>query len=229
MKKVAMIPIKLNNERIPGKNLKCFSDGIPLINLIQNACLHADVDKVYVYCSSEGIKEYLVSGVEFLKRPQYLDSDTSNCNDIIREFIKQVDSDIYVVSHATGPFTRSLSINTCIEKVETEGYDSAFLAKRIQEFLWSEGKTINFDIQNFPRTQDLTPVYSETPGAYVFLKETFLKYDRRVGINPYIHEVSEIESRDIDYPEDFLIADAIYTEIIKSMDSSYWGDKYEKR
>ena len=189
MKKVAMIPIKLNNERIPGKNLKCFSDGIPLINLIQNACLHADVDKVYVYCSSEGIKEYLVSGVEFLKRPQYLDSDSSNCNDIIR----------------------------------------AFLAKRIQEFLWSEGKTINFDIQNFPRTQDLTPVYSETPGAYVFLKETFFKYDRRVGINPYIHEVSEIESRDIDYPEDFLIADAIYTEIIKSMDSSYWGDKYEKR
>ena len=140
-----------------------------------------------------------------------------------------MDSDIYVVSHATGPFTRSLSINTCIEKVETEGYDSAFLAKRIQEFLWSEGKTINFDIQNFPRTQDLTPVYSETPGAYVFLKETFFKYDRRVGINPYIHEVSEIESRDIDYPEDFLIADAIYTEIIKSMDSSYWGDKYEKR
>ena len=66
MKKVAMIPIKLNNERIPGKNVKCFSDGIPLINLIQNACLHADVDKVYVYCSSEGIKEYLVSGVEFL-------------------------------------------------------------------------------------------------------------------------------------------------------------------
>ena len=37
MKVVVMIPIKLNNERVPGKNLKCFSDGTPLINFIQKA------------------------------------------------------------------------------------------------------------------------------------------------------------------------------------------------
>ena len=37
MKTVAMIPIKLNNERVPGKNLKQFSDGTPLIKLIQKA------------------------------------------------------------------------------------------------------------------------------------------------------------------------------------------------
>ncbi len=215
MKTVAMIPIKLNNERIPGKNLKSFSDGTPLIKLIQRACLNAKlVDQVYVYCSNEAINDYLEKGVIFKKRPEYLDSADSNCNDIIREFIKVVDADIYVVSHATGPFTRSISIDACIEKVAEGTYDSAFLAKRMQEFLWCDGKALNFDIQHFPRTQDLEPIYSETPGAYVFPKETFIKYDRRVGINPYIHEVSEIESRDIDYPEDFSIADAIYKNLL---------------
>lgn len=59
------------------------------------------------------------------------------------------------------------------------------------------------------------PIYSETPGVYVFPKETFIKYDRRVGIKPYIKEVSGVESRDIDYPENFEIANAIYLQILK--------------
>ena len=211
-----MIPVKLNNQRVPGKNLKRFDDGTPLISFIQKAVLESNlIDQAYIYCSSESIQEYLLPGMKYLKRPAYLDEDGCNCNDIIREFIKVVDADVYVVSHVTGPFTKSESIDDCIEKVLNYNYDSAFMAKRMQEFLWSEGTALNFDIQNFPRTQDLTPIYSETPGAYVFKKETFKKYGRRVGIMPYIREVSEIESRDIDYPEDFEIANAIYMKILK--------------
>ena len=217
MKVVAMIPIKLNNERVPGKNVKKFSDGTPLMTLIQKACLNAEkVDEVYVYCSNPDVKEFLENGVKYLQRSEKLDLNTANCNDIIREFMKEVDADIYVVSHATGPFTRSESIDKCVEAVATGEYDSAFLAKRIQEFLWQEGKAMNFDIQHFPRTQDLIPIYSEAPGAYVFTRETFEKYDRRVGVKPYIHEITEIESRDIDYPEDFEIANAIYMSIVKN-------------
>lgn len=221
MKVVAMIPIKLNNERIPGKNLKSFSDGKPLISFIQRACLSSEeIDETYVYCSNEAVKEYLEVGVKFKNRPVFLDSDSSNCNDIIREFIKEVDADIYCVSHATGPFTTSESIDKCIRAVASGEYDSAFMAKKIQEFLWQDGVPMNFDAQNFPRTQDLKPIYSETPGAYVFTKETFEKYNRRVGAKPYICEVSEIESRDIDYPLDFEIANAIYTNIIKRRENA---------
>lgn len=217
MKVVAMVPVKLNNERVPGKNLKRFSDGTPLIKFVQRALLGAEgIDEIYVYCSNDQVCEFLEPGIKYLKRPEFLDTNAANCNDIIREFMKVVDGDIYVVSHVTGPFTRSQSIDACILQVKTGGYDSAFLAKRIQEFLWCNGTAMNFDIQNFPRTQDLTPIYSETPGAYVFPKETFEKYNRRVGVKPYIHEVSEVESRDIDYPEDFEIANAIYMSILKN-------------
>lgn len=216
MKVVALIPVKLNNQRIPGKNTKCFSDGTPLISLIQRACLNSEtIDETYVYCSNGAIKAYLEKGIQFIKRPEYLDSDAVNSNDIIKEFIETVDADIYVETHATGPFTKGKSIDACVNAVKSGKYDSAFLAKRIQEFLWQNGKALNFDVQHFPRTQDLVPVYSEAPGAYVFTKGTFLKYGRRVGIEPYIHEVSEIESRDIDYPEDFAIADALYMSILR--------------
>ncbi len=217
MKTVAMIPIKLNNDRVPGKNIKKFFDGTPLMELIQKACLAtASVDEVYVYCSKPEVQEYMLDGVKYLQRPDYLDTSAVNCNDIIREFIKIVDADVYVVSHATGPFTRSASIEACIQEVASGKYDSAFLAKRMQGFLWQDGTAMNFDIQHFPRTQDLKPIYVEASGAFVFTKESFLKYDRRVGMKPYIHEVDEIEAVDIDYPIDFKIADAIYKEVIKN-------------
>lgn len=211
MKTVVLLPIKLNNQRIPGKNIKRFSDGTPLMKLIQETCLKSKlIDEIYVYCTNPAVEEYLLPGVKYLQRPQYLDGDQANSNDIIREFIKQIDADIYVETHATGPFTSTESIDACINAVSSGLYDSAFLAKKMQEFLWQNGKPMNFDVNCFPRTQDLIPVYSEAPGAYVFSKETFLKFGRRVGIKPYIHEISEIESRDIDYIEDFEIADILY-------------------
>ena len=37
---------------------------------------------------------------------------------------------------------------------------------------------------------------------------------RRIGEKPFIVEVGEIESVDIDEPEDFMIADAIFNHII---------------
>lgn len=216
MKTVVLLPIKLNNQRIPGKNTKRFSDGTPLIHLIQQTCLNAkNVDETYVYCSDTSIQDYILNGVSFLQRPDFLDTDKANSNDIIREFMKVVDADIYVETHATGPFTKSESIDKCIEAVMSGEYDSAFMAQRMQEFLWQDGKAMNFDIQHFPRTQDLKPIYSEAPGAYVFTKETFNKYDRRVGMKPFICEATKIECIDIDYPIDFEIADAIYTGLLK--------------
>lgn len=48
MKTVALIPIKLGSKRVPGKNIKPFFDGTPLMHFIQKACLEAkNIDEVY--------------------------------------------------------------------------------------------------------------------------------------------------------------------------------------
>lgn len=215
-KVVALIPIKLNNVRVPGKNIKLFTDGTPLMSLIQGTCLNSkEIDETYIYCSDDSVKEYIEEGIKFLKRPAWLDGDNINSNDIISEFIKEVDASIYVETHATGPFTKSESIDKCVSLVKTGEYDSAFLACKRQEFIWKDGKALNFDVQHFPRTQDLDPVYAEAPGAYVFTKECFELNKRRVGNRPYIHEISKIEAWDIDNPEDFILADAIYMNLLK--------------
>lgn len=212
MKTVAMVPIKLNSERVKEKNLRPFSDGKPLVQFILESLVKSSrVDEVYVYCSSERIKDYLINGVKFLKRPEYLDGNGCNCNDIIREFMKEVDADYYVVSHATAPFTKTESIDRCIASVEDgEEYDSAFTVEKIQTFLWQDGSPINFDPDHFPRTQDLKPIYMETSGAFVFPRWVFEKYNRRVGVKPCLVEVEPIESSDIDTEYDMMVAQALY-------------------
>ncbi len=215
MKVVTLIPIKMNSRRIPLKNIKSFYDGKPLMCFIQETCLKSRfIDEIYVYCSDESIKDYVLPGIGFIKRPAFLDGDDKNANDIIAEFMKQVDADVYVNTHSTSPFASVETIDSCIEAVISGKYDSAFCAEQMRTFMWKEGTPLNFDPNHFPRTQDLPPIYCETCIAYVFRKETFMNYKRRVGVNPFIQVVGRIEAMDIDYPEDFDIANAIYKEVI---------------
>ena len=69
MKIVGVMPIKLHNERLPGKNTMLLG-GKPLIQYALEAVRQSQsVHEMYVYCSSEEIKSYLPDGVRFLKRP----------------------------------------------------------------------------------------------------------------------------------------------------------------
>ena len=153
--------------------------------------------------------------MKYLKRPKYLDGDNINANDFIREFINNVDADIYVNAHTTSPFAKPSTIAELVDRVASGEYDSAFCAESLRTFMWQNGKPINFDPDHFPRTQDLPLIYGETSIAYVFTKDSFLKHNRRLGSHPYIKEVGKIEAMDIDYPEDFDIANAVYKEVIK--------------
>lgn len=216
MRIIAFIPIKFTSQRVPGKNIKTFSDGTPLIHFIQKTLLNvAEIDEVYCYCSSEGVKEYLLDGVKWLRRDPRFDLDSASPNELHSSFCELVDADIYIVSHATSPFTTSGSISACIEKVLSGDFDSAILGKEMREFLYVDNKPFNFSLDHIPRTQDLKPIYEEVNGAYVFSREVMLKYNSRTGGRIYVHPIGKIEGIDIDYPEDFAIADAVYTYILK--------------
>lgn len=219
MKVAAFVPVKLNNERVPGKNTKRFDDGTPLItHFLKTLVQVPEIDELYVFCSKEEIKDYMVPCVRFLKRPESLDTKEATPQDIISTFMSMVDADVYMVCHCTSPFVKAERFSECIHKVCEEGYDSAFTGEKIQRLMWHDGQPLNFDAANVPRTQDLPVYYNEVSAAYVFKKETFETLHRRIGLNPYICEVSGVECVDIDYPEDFVIANAIYMNILKKGD-----------
>lgn len=216
MKIVACVPIKTNNERLPGKNTMKFFDGTPLMHFIQKSLVNiCEINDIYVFSSDESIQKYCIENVNFLLRSSSLNSAQTTPADIIRAFMNEVDADIYIVAHATSPFVSSDAIADCIRAVANSNYDSAFTSNKIQKLLWSEcGKPYNFSPENIPRTQDLPPLFAEVGAAYIFKKDVFLSSGRRIGENPYIREVGDIDAIDIDYHEDFELANIIYKEVI---------------
>lgn len=209
MRVVALVPIKLNSQRVPKKNLRDLG-GHPLLWYICYTLSQAKgIDDVYAYCSSNDIVRYLPEGVSFLKRPAWLDGDNVKGAQIYEEFIKHVDADAYVLAHTTSPFLSRDAVEKGVEALRSGEYDSAFTAQRIQTFAWYKGEPLNYELTDVPRTQDMEPVWVETSGFYMFNKELFVKEGRRIGYRPLIVEVSPIEAVDIDEPQDFALAESI--------------------
>lgn len=209
MKRVAFVPIRLNSQRVVGKNLRELG-GRPLLTHILDALAAAEnIDEVYVYCSSPAIEEYLPKGVKFLQRDARLDSNETLGAEIYDAFTSEVDADIYILAHTTSPFIRTATIEEALRKVECEGYDSAFSAKKEQSFAWYEGQPLNYSLSHIPRTQDLEAVYVETSAFFIFCRDVWREQHRRIGDKPYIAVTDRIESIDIDNPDDFLLAEAI--------------------
>lgn len=206
---VAIMPIKLNNERCPGKNIRLLKDKPLLQHGLDNLKKTGLLNNIIVYCSDDAIKPFIPEGVSYVKRPAYLDLPTSNFTQIFETFMLEHDGDIYVYAHATAPYITVDTMKQCIEAVKSGEYDSAFCAIKLQDYLWQDGNPLNFDPENLPRTQDLKPIYQETSGVYVFTREVFEKYHRRIGLHPFIKEVTLREAIDIDNPEDFILAEAL--------------------
>lgn len=215
MKIIAIVPMKLNNRRLPQKNTKPFTNGKPLCYYILSTLLSVEgLDEVYVYCSNPDIQAFIPEGVKYLKRSELLDQDTTSMTEVLTCFTRDVPADIYVMTHTTAPFISKKSIEKGLNAVKSGDYDSAFAAKKLQDFMWKDGIPFNYNLGNIPRTQDLPALYEETSGFYIYKSDVMSNLHRRIGEKPFLVEVGEIEAIDIDEPEDFMIADAIYNHII---------------
>ena len=89
------------------------------------------------------------------------------------------------------------SLEGAVRQMQTGKYDSAFTAEMMQDYCWYDGKPVNYKLTDIVQTQDLKPVCVEKGEVFIFTKELFVKHHRRIGFNPYIQEISEIEAIDI--------------------------------
>lgn len=209
MKTVAFVPIRLNSKRVVGKNLKRLGNKPLMCYVLDTLAKVKGVDEVYVYCSSEEIIPYLPEGVKYLKRPEFLDRDETLGKEIYEEFTKTIDADVYILAHTTSPFLKIETFENALNKIKNEDYDSAFSAEKIQTFTWFDGKPLNYDLKEIPRTQTIDPIYVETSAFFMFRSDIWKIHKQRIGFKPYVALVDKIEGVDIDWPEDFDFAERI--------------------
>jgi N-acylneuraminate cytidylyltransferase len=72
----------------------------------------------------------------------------------------------------------------------------------------------NSDIK-WPRTQDLEPLFEINHAVFLTSKKTYQIKKNRLGETPKLFIMDKISSFDIDWEEDFLIAETLYDKFGK--------------
>lgn len=210
MKIVAIVPVKGNSERIENKNIKLL-DGKPLfLHTIEKLLTCDFLDEVYLDTESEKIMN-IVSDYEelkILKRDPALANNKTDGHKLFFNEVSNIEADIYVQILCTSPFIKKETIKKGIEILKNENYDSVVLVKKDKQYLWKDGKPA-YPTDRIPNSVDLPETTIETMGMYMMKKDVALKTQKRYNENVYLLEAEAIEAVDVNYPEEFELANYI--------------------
>lgn len=210
---VALIPMRHNSQRVPGKNYRPLA-GKPLYqHIIETLLATPEIDEVVVDTDSEPVMDGLrcdFPQVHLLERPEHLRADTVPMNEILAYDTAQVEAEFYIQTHSTNPLLRAATVSRAIQDFLKgyPGWDSMFSVTRLQTRLW-DGLTrpINHNPAILLQTQDLPPVYEENSCLYLFTRQNLLARRNRIGERPLMFEIAPEEAWDIDEEIDFAITD----------------------
>lgn len=212
---VALVPMRHDSKRVPGKNYRLMN-GKPLYAYIIETLLSVpEISQVVVDTDSEPVMEGLAQNypkVKILLRPENLRLDTTPTNEILLHDTAQVEADLYLQSHSTNPLLKAGTISKAIQELRSSypEYDSLFSVTRWQTRLWDAlGRPVNHNPAILLRTQDLPPIYEENSCMYLFTRETLVSRRNRLGERPIMFEMDAREATDIDEELDFVIAESL--------------------
>lgn len=210
MKIVAFLPAKGTSSRIENKNIKLL-DGKPLfLHTLEKLSSCNFIDEVYLDSESEEIFD-LAQNVDckFLKRDVSLATNKTDGNSLFYNEVRQVEADIYIQILGTSPFIKKETIQKGIEILKTQNeYDSVVLVKKEKLYTWNE-QTANYNLEHIPNSVDLPDTIIETMGLYITRKNVALEMKKRIGKKPYLLDASTIEAVDVNYPDEFELANFI--------------------
>jgi CMP-N-acetylneuraminic acid synthetase len=216
MKVIALVPVKQDSERLKNKNFLVL-DGKPLnrvildklqdIEQIQEIVINTDSDIISEDCSRRYSKARIID------RPQSIRGNEVTMNTIISYDLSQVEGEHFLQTHCTNPLLSKQTIVRAIQQYfeKLDQYDSLLavesIKKRAYDYL---GHPINHDNKRLLQTQDLPEIYIENSNIFLFSRTSFLNASNsRVGKRPQLFPMNAIEGLDIDYEEDFSLAELI--------------------
>jgi CMP-N-acetylneuraminic acid synthetase len=223
------LPTRKGSQRVKQKNTRAFAgfqDGILEVKLRQ-LLQSKRLTRVVLSTNDESsiiIAKKLDPGGEkitVIERPEHLCLDSTVLADLIAYVPTIVEEEHIIWGHATTPFVDGAEydkgIETYFSKLD-EQYDSLISVMPFQNFLLDKNaRVFNYDAgaNRWPRTQDLPKLFEINHAMFITSRDTYISKGNRIGVKPYLFEQDKIKSFDIDWEDDFLIAEAIYDKLFK--------------
>lgn len=218
------LPTRKGSERVKNKNTRNFSNfrgGLLELKLKQLAQLK-EVEEIILSTNDEASIEVALNlenelpRLKIDRRPDELALSTTSLSDLIAYVPKITNSEHILWTHVTSPLVNSNTYRDCIESFYKElknGYDSLMSVTGFQNFLWRKESNdiINrLGEERWPKTQDLEKLYEINSAVFITPLKIYIEKRDRVGENPFLFEMNKLTSLDVDWEDDFKIAEAVY-------------------
>ena len=219
---IAFLPMRKDSQRVKNKNIKDFSGvegGLTFIKISQ--LLKAKkIDKIIVSTNDEEVKNIALSfrdkKIVINDRPNHLASSATSTDSLIKYVPNIIENGVVLWTHVTSPFVNEKIYDDMIECYFNNLYkfDSLMSVTKIQKFIWGKEKPISYDKarEKWPRTQKIKPIYEINSGAFMADVEVYKSLNDRVGEKPFFYELSDKQAFDIDWQDDFDIAEILWNK-----------------
>jgi CMP-N-acetylneuraminic acid synthetase len=214
---VALIPVREGSGRVKDKNFRPFADEGSLLHLkIKQLKKAGCFDHIYVSSDSERAKRIAAEmGVTFLPRDPEMCKQSAKLYQYNTHMLQTVPGDPLVAwTMVTAPlFEDYPSAVEKFLKLDKDRYDSLITVLPFREFLINEkGHPLNCMYGRWHLlTQELECNYTITGSLYLAGKSEQIEWQYWIGMKPYLHEVTKLDCVDVDYEEDFALAEALYS------------------
>ena len=209
----ALIPVRAGSVRVKNKNIRPFAGSTLLEVKIRQLLRIPELDGVVVNSESDEMLAIAkAAGAETVKRDDYFASSTVPINEVYRNIAENFDADVMVYANCTNPLLKDESVSGCIRAFSDKpaGFDSLNTAHLIKEFLWLDGKAINYDPSHMPKSQNLPDILALNFAVNIIRREDILAAGSIVGLHPYLFPISQLEATDIDNECDFVFAETLF-------------------
>lgn len=216
------LPARKGSQRVKNKNTRPFAgiEGGLLANKLEQLLAAERIDEIVLSTNDEEClrigRKYAERSTRLrvVERPDELCLDTTNLQDLICYVPTITPAEHILWGHVTTPLADAASYDAAVEDYFAsldEGFDSLVGVTELKNFLLdAEGRLINNTTElPWPRTQDLAPLYEINHTVFLAPREIYIEQRNRLGRRPKLHVMDKISSMDIDWEEDFVIAEAL--------------------
>lgn len=216
MKITAVIPIRKGSQRVVGKNLRFFAGSNLLTIKIEALKKVNGINEIVVNTDSEeAIQIAKDMHVSYHRREDYYASSQCTGSEFFHHLGTVTNTDVFAYCPVTSPFIKPETMDKAIEIFFADKkHDCLSTVSLVKEFMWLNGKAINYDPQDAPNSQNLPDIEALNFGFTLTYKNDLIKNRNIIGKNPLFIRTSDIEAIDIDTPLDFFIAEQIYIKTI---------------
>lgn len=219
------LPTRKGSERVKNKNTRPFSgiEGGLVENKVRQLLSTKLIDEIIFSsndadCISVAERYAGDSRLKIIPRPEELCLNSTNLQDLICYVPTVTDAEHILWGHVTTPLADAVQYDAGIKEYLdklSEGYDSLVGVTELRNFLLNkDGELINNTTPiPWPRTQDLEPLYEINHTMFIAKREVYINQKNRIGRKPFLYVMDELHSFDIDWPDDFIIAETMYENL----------------